>query len=114
MCDPGQSAGPSAALAAVAAGLAELARLDMTTLTTDEQAEVLRTVGRAEAQGLAARSAVLAAFDASGGFEADGMAGSRSWLRCKPGSPPRRRSQRSAGCAGFALIPRSRRRWPAG
>ena len=81
MCDPGQSAGPSAALAAVAAGLAELAGLDMTTLTTDEQAEVLRTVSRAEAQALAARSAALAAFDASGGFEADGMAGSRSWLR---------------------------------
>jgi hypothetical protein len=92
MCNPGQPASPAAlagadplapadALAAVATGLTALAALDMATLTTQEQAEVLRVLSRAEAQVLAARSAALAAFDSSAGFESDGMAGSRSWLR---------------------------------
>ena len=81
MCDPGQHPGPAAALAAVTAGLAALAGQDMTALTTGEQADVLRALGRIEGQAVAVRSAALAAFDTTCGFEADGAAGSRSWLR---------------------------------
>jgi Domain of unknown function (DUF222)/HNH endonuclease len=81
MCEPGQQASPAAVLAAVTGGLSHLAGLDMTTLTGIEQAEMLRALGAAEGQWLAARSAALAAFDSSGGFEADGAASARSWLR---------------------------------
>jgi Domain of unknown function (DUF222)/HNH endonuclease len=88
MCEPGQQqasqasqASPADVLAAVADGLACLAGLDMTALTGVEQAEMLRVLGAAEGQWLAARSAALAAFDSSGGFTADGAASARSWLR---------------------------------
>ncbi len=81
MCQPGPFASAADALAAVTAGLSHLAGLDMTTLTTAEQAECLRGLGRADAQAVAARSAVLGAFDRSRGFEADAAGGARSWLR---------------------------------
>ena len=101
MCDPGQQApapvaggpprsGPpvaadavraAEAIAAVTSGLGTVAGLDMTTLTAGEHADLLRALGRAEAQHLAARSAVLAAFDTTSGYEADGAASARSWLR---------------------------------
>ena len=81
MCQPGPFASAADALAAVPAGLSHLAGLDMTTLTTAEQAECLRGLGRADAQAVAARSAVLGAFDRSRGFEADAAGGARSWLR---------------------------------
>ena len=41
----------------------------------------LRALGRAESAQLAARSRVMAAFNAQGGFEADGQATIRTWLR---------------------------------
>lgn len=81
MSQPGEFASASEALAAVSAGLSHLASLDITTLTTAEQADCLRALGRADAQAVAARSAVLAAFDRTRGFEDDAAGGSRSWLR---------------------------------
>ncbi len=81
MCQPGEFASAADALAAVSAGLSHLAALDATTLTTAEQADCLRTLGRVDAQAVAARSAVLTAFDRSRGFEDDAAGGSRSWLR---------------------------------
>jgi Domain of unknown function (DUF222)/HNH endonuclease len=53
----------------------------MTTQTPAEHADLLRALGTAAAQVLAARSAVLAAFDAARGYEADGAGTARSWLR---------------------------------
>ena len=81
MGKPGPFASAADALAAVTAGLSHLAGLDMSTLTTAEQAECLRSLGRADARAVAARSAVLGAFDRSRGFEADAAGGTGSWLR---------------------------------
>jgi Domain of unknown function (DUF222)/HNH endonuclease len=97
MCEPGQQASPADVLAAVTGGLARLAGLDMTTLTGSEQAQVLRALGAAEGQWLAARSAALAAFDSAGGFEADGAASARSWLRWQTRVTP----VAAAGAAGW-------------
>jgi hypothetical protein len=71
------------ALSAVSAGLAWLGDADLTQLTGDEQAACLHALGRAESQALAAKSRVLAVFDAGRGFEADGARSSRSWLRAR-------------------------------
>src|ERR1700722_6873807 len=73
--------GIAGALAAIADGLSRLAAQDMTALTGEEQAEVLHALGRAESQMLAARSAVLSAFECAGSYEADAAASARSWLR---------------------------------
>jgi len=98
MCDPGRpvtadtvpagtvtggtvTGGIAGALAAIADGLSRLAGQDMTALTGEEQAEVLHALGRAESQMLAARSAVLSAFECAGSYEADAAASARSWLR---------------------------------
>ncbi len=64
----------------VNAGLGWLAAADATTLTTGEQAECLRGLGQAESVHTAARSKVMAAFDAGGGHEDDGHPTVRSWL----------------------------------
>ena len=77
MCQTSQPTTAAAALSAVTAGLSWLAGLDMTTLTTAEQADFLRALARAESQAVAARSAVLAVFDATSGFEDDAAGGSR-------------------------------------
>jgi hypothetical protein len=81
MCQPGPFATAADALAAVSAGLSHLAGLDLTTLTTAEQADCLLALGRADAQAIAARSAILAAFERGRGFEDDAAGGARSWLR---------------------------------
>src|ERR1700729_2908492 len=81
MCQAGEFASAADALTAVSAGLSHLATLDATSLTTAEQTDCLRALGRADAQAVAARSAVLTDFDHSRGFEDDGAGGSRSWLR---------------------------------
>ena len=81
MCTAGRIATAADAIAAVRDGLSWLAGLDMTTLTGEEHAEVLRALARAESQALAARSAALAAFESAGGYEADAAASARSWLR---------------------------------
>ncbi len=70
------------ALAAVRAGLAFLAAAtDPADLTGAERADLLRGLCQAESQHLAARSAVLAAFDAADDHCADAQPTSRTWLR---------------------------------
>jgi Domain of unknown function (DUF222)/HNH endonuclease len=98
VCDPGQQLSPAAALAAVTAGLAAVAGADLTGLTAGEQADLLRGLGVAEARVVAARSAVLAAFGAARGYEADGAGSARSWLRWQTRVTP----QAASGAAGWA------------
>ena len=69
------------ALSALDAGLSWLATTDMVALTTDEQADCLRALERAESQLTAARASVLSAFDTASGYETDACRGSKSWLR---------------------------------
>jgi hypothetical protein len=68
------------ALAYARAGLAYLATADPAELTGAERADVLRGLAAAESQHLAARSAVLAAYDRCNDHDADGQPTSRSWL----------------------------------
>ncbi len=77
------TAGMSAAeaLAAVRAGLAFLATVDATELTTAEQADLLRGLAVSESVHLAATSSVLTAFTASRGCIDDAQPTARSWLR---------------------------------
>jgi hypothetical protein len=72
---------PAQALAAVQAGLGYLAAADVADWPADTLAGWLRALGRVEAGQLAAVSRVLAAFNAQGGFEADGQASAKAWLR---------------------------------
>jgi hypothetical protein len=95
MCSTGRPASAAAAVSAVTAGLAWLTSMDATELTTAEQADCLRALARAESQALAARSALLATFDAGHGFEHDAARGSRSWLRWQ--------TRVSGGAAGEAV-----------
>jgi hypothetical protein len=86
MCLPGSQAVPvprnaAEALAAVQAGLGYLAAADPARLTTAEQADCLRALESAEAVRIAARSAVLTAFEERCGFQDDGHRTARSWLR---------------------------------
>jgi hypothetical protein len=69
------------ALLALDAGLSWLAAADMVGLSTDEQADCLRALERAESRLTAVRAAVLSAFDTASGYEVDAARGSRSWLR---------------------------------
>ena len=69
------------ALAAVRAGLAFLAGTDAAGLTCGEQADCLRGLAAAESVHLAAAANLLGAFDAAGGYCADGQAGAKAWLR---------------------------------
>jgi hypothetical protein len=55
--------------------------MDVTALTTVEQAECLLRLQRAQSVQVAVRSSVLTAFGASQGPAADGHASVRSWLR---------------------------------
>jgi Domain of unknown function (DUF222) len=72
---------PAAALAMLEAALDALNAADAASLPGAVQAECLRALERAEAKHTAARAAVLAAFTAQGGFEADGQGCARSWLK---------------------------------
>ena len=93
MCVPGQrpaappiapSTVPSTAaeaLAGLEASLGFLAAADVADWPADALAGCLRALGRAESAQLAARSRVLSAFNACGGFEADGQPTIRTWLR---------------------------------
>jgi len=89
VCVPGQQARPviapprdtGEALAALDAALGYLAHADAAALTTGEQADCLRGLERAEAVRIAARSSVLAAFNAIAGYEDDGQRSAKSWLR---------------------------------
>jgi len=73
-------AGTSDALAAVASGLAFLARADAASLPVAEVADCLRELERAESAHTAARARMLAAFTAQAGYEADGHGGPKPWL----------------------------------
>jgi hypothetical protein len=77
----GGLSGSAAALAAIRAGLAYLNTADAGSMSSAEQAECLRALERAESGHTAARARVLAAFTAQGGFEQDGQACARSWLK---------------------------------
>ncbi len=90
------------ALAYVRAGLGFLAAADPADLTGAERAEVLRGLCQAEAQHLAARSAVLSAFDRADDHAADGQPTSRTWLRW------RARVSRAAAGAAMAWMRRLR------
>jgi hypothetical protein len=69
------------AVAMVAAGLGWLAKTDVASLTTIEQADCLRGLERAASMHTAARSRVLSAFSAQAGFEDDGQGSARTWLK---------------------------------
>jgi hypothetical protein len=92
MCLPGQplSAAPvsvpaTAADAVVMAhtALAWLADADPTILTTSEQAETLRGLGRLEAVHTAAHASVVSAFATDRGYQDDGQGSAKTWLRCQ-------------------------------
>jgi hypothetical protein len=68
------------ALAVVEAGLAYLADVDAPALSATVQAECLRSLERAEARLVAARSVVLSGFSAQNGYVDDGQQSPRSWL----------------------------------
>jgi hypothetical protein len=78
---PGGLSSSVAALAAIRAGLAYLNTADAGSMSSAEQAECLRALERAGSGHTAARARVLAAFTAQGGFEQDGQACARSWLK---------------------------------
>ncbi|HET9896900.1 MAG TPA: DUF222 domain-containing protein [Streptosporangiaceae bacterium] len=78
---PAAPATPAQAVEMVLTGLAWLASADVASAPAMVQAECLRGLEQARSVHLAARSAVLAAFDAQGGFEDDGQRSARSWLR---------------------------------
>ena len=80
-CQASPPAATADALASASAALGWLASADATRLATSEQADALRTLERLQAQLVAARSAVLAAFNASRGFEDDAAGSPVSWLR---------------------------------
>ena len=90
MCVPGQQ--PAAARAGVPSSVAEalagleaslgyLAVADVAGWPADALAGCLKALGRVESVHLAARSRAMAAFNAAGGFEADGQATVGTWLR---------------------------------
>jgi hypothetical protein len=71
----------SDALAMLGRALDYLNAVDVAALPVDTQAAALRSFEAAEAKHTAARTAMLAAFSASGGPEADGHGVARVWLR---------------------------------
>jgi Domain of unknown function (DUF222)/HNH endonuclease len=78
---PATPASAADAVAMVAAGLGWLAKTDVASLTTIEQADCLRGLERASSMHIAARSRVLAAFCAQVGYEDDGQGSPRTWLK---------------------------------
>jgi hypothetical protein len=85
MCLAGQVPAPPAtaaqAMAMAQAGLSWLATADAASLPTTVQAETLRGLERAASMHTAARSRVLSAFNAQGGYEDDGHCSARTWLK---------------------------------
>ncbi len=78
---PPPPATPGEATAMVLAGLGWLASADLASAPAGVQAECLRALERAESVQVAARSAVLSAFDAQCGYQDDGQGTARTWLR---------------------------------
>ncbi|MGH3273294.1 MAG: DUF222 domain-containing protein, partial [Streptosporangiaceae bacterium] len=92
MCVPGERpAAPSSvarvpssvagALAAVTAGLEFLAAADVASMPAAALADCLRMFARVESARVAAQARVLSAFNTRGGFEDDGQASAKAWLR---------------------------------
>jgi Domain of unknown function (DUF222)/HNH endonuclease len=85
MCLAGQvPAAPATAAQAVAmvqAGLGWLAATDAASLPAAVQGDCLRGLERAASMHTAARSRVLRAFNAQGGYEGDGQGSARTWLK---------------------------------
>ncbi len=79
--EPTAPASTGQALAMVRAGLGYLASCDAGSLGTAAQAAALTGLEAAEAQHTAARAAILSAFTAQHGYEADGQYGAAAWLR---------------------------------
>ncbi len=79
--EPTMPASTGQALAMVRAGLGYLASCDAGSLGTAAQAAALTGLEAAEAQHTAARAAILSAFTAQHGYEADGQYGAAAWLR---------------------------------
>src|SRR5690242_11871346 len=73
------------ALEVVRAGLRFLADADATELSSEEQAEVLRGLERANSVAAAARTSVLGAFTAGKGYSADADYSPRAWLMHRTG-----------------------------
>src|SRR5260221_9959592 len=101
MCLPGQPpASPATAgeaLSAISAGLRYLATADPASWTTAEQAGCLRALEQAASMHTAARSRVLAAFAARGGYEDDGHGSAPAWLRWPTPGPTRAADQAIRG-----------------
>src|ERR1700730_2263890 len=82
MCDSeGQPASVTDALGMLDRALGYLATADTAALPPSLQADARLALARAEAQHTAARSRMLAAFAAQGGYEDDGHGSARTWLR---------------------------------
>jgi Domain of unknown function (DUF222)/HNH endonuclease len=85
MCLAGQvPAAPATAAQAIAmvqAGLGWLAAADVASLPAAAQGDCLRGLERAASMHTAARSRVLSAFNAQGGYEDDGQGSARTWLK---------------------------------
>jgi Domain of unknown function (DUF222) len=79
--NPPAPASAADAAAMVTAGLGWLATADAGSLTTAEQAGVLRALGRAESMHTAAHARVLSAFQAQDGCRDDGHGSAKMWLR---------------------------------
>ena len=75
----------SEAMDMVRAGLAFAAAADATELSSEEQADVLRGLERANSVATAARTSVLGAFTAGQGYAADADYSARAWLMHKTG-----------------------------
>ncbi len=75
----------SEAMDMVRAGLAFVAAADTTELSTEEQAECLRKLERANSTASAARTCVLGAFTAGKGYTADADYSVRAWLMHQTG-----------------------------
>jgi len=73
------------ALDMVRSGLRFLADADATELTSEEQAEILRGLERANSVATAARTSVLGAFTAGKGYSANADYSARSWLMHQTG-----------------------------
>jgi len=73
------------ALEMVRAGLAFVAAADATELTTEEQAEALRGLERANSVATAARTSVLTAFTTGNGYTADADYSVTAWLMHRTG-----------------------------
>jgi hypothetical protein len=82
MCDgAGSPASVGDALGMLECALDYLTAAGAASLPAAAQAEALRALGRAEARHTAARARVLAAFAAQRGFEDDGHASARAWVK---------------------------------